>query len=156
MNRWMLRRRIDAEAVRLAIEDAERRSSGEIRVSVSTFFFGNVRRAAEAAFVRMGMDRTAQRNGILFFVVPSRRRFVVLGDEGIHAVAGQEFWDTVAAAISTRFKAGDFTGGLVHGIAAAGEQLAAHFPSQGALDRNELPDGVDFSTGVRPGGQRPA
>ena len=57
MNRWMLRRRVDAEAVRRAIEEAESRTSGEIRVSVSTFFFGNVRRTAEAAFVRLGMNR---------------------------------------------------------------------------------------------------
>ena len=144
MNRWMLKRRVDAEAVRRAIEEAESRTSGEIRVSVSTFFFGNVRRTAEAAFVRLGMNRTAERNGILFFVVPSRRAFVVLGDEGIHARVGQEFWDTVAAEISTRFKAGDFTGGLVQGITAAGAQLAAHFPYQGARDRNELPDEVEF------------
>lgn len=144
MNRWMLRRRVDAEAVRRAIEEAEARTSGEIRVSVSTFFFGNVRRTAEAAFVRLGMNRTAERNGILIFVVPSRRAFVVLGDEGIHAVVGQEFWETVAAAISKRFKAGDFTGGLVHGITEVGAQLAEHFPFQGARDRNELPDEVEF------------
>lgn len=144
MNRWMLRRRVDAEAVRRAIEEAEARTSGEIRVSVSTFFFGNVRRTAEAAFVRLGMNRTAERNGILIFVVPSRRAFVVLGDEGIHAVVGQEFWETVAAAISKRFKAGDFTGGLVHGITEVGAQLAAHFPYQGERDRNELPDEVEF------------
>ena len=144
MNRWMLRRRVDAVAVRRAIEEAESRTSGEIRVSVSTFFFGNVRRTAEAAFVRLGMNRTAERNGILFFVVPSRRAFVVLGDEGIHAVVGQEFWDTVAAEISARFKAGDYTGGLVHGITAAGTQLAVHFPYLGAQDRNELPDEVEF------------
>ena len=144
MNRWMLRRRIDADAVRRAIEAAESRTSGEIRVSVSTFFFGSVRRTAEAAFVRLGMNRTAERNGILIFVVPSRRAFVVLGDEGIHAVVGQEFWDTVAAAISARFKAGDFTGGLVHGVTEAGAQLAAHFPYQGERDRNELPDEVEF------------
>ena len=144
MNRWMLRRRVDAEAVRRAIEEAESRTSGEIRVSVSTFFFGNVRRTAEAAFVRLGMNRTAERNGILIFVVPSRRAFVVLGDEGIHAKVGQEFWETVAAAISRRFKAGDFTGGLVHGITEVGAQLAEHFPFQGARDRNELPDEVEF------------
>lgn len=144
MNRAKLKRLIDEEAVARAIRDAEARTSGEIRVSVSTFFWGNVRRTAEHAFVRMKMDRTAQRNGVLFFVVPSRRSFVVLGDEGIHAAVGQEFWDGVAAAMSARFRKGDFTGGLVHGIAEAGRQLEAHFPSQGARDVNELPDQVDF------------
>lgn len=144
MRRSKLKQLVDGEAVRKAIEDAEGRSSGEIRVSVSTFFWGSVRKTAERAFVRLGMDQTARRNSILFFVVPSRRTFVVLGDEGIHAKVGQAFWDAVTAAMSARFKEGDFTGGLVLGITEAGRRLAEHFPSQGALDRNELPDAVDF------------
>jgi len=144
MHRRALKRLVDAEAVKRAIEEAEGRTSGEIRVSVSTFFWGNVRRTAELAFARLGMGQTAQRNGVLFFVVPSRRTFVVLGDEGIHAKVGQGFWDSVAAAMSARFKDRDFTGGLVHGITEAGNQLADHFPSQGPRDQNELPDDVDF------------
>jgi len=144
MHRRALKRLVDAEAVKRAIEEAERRTSGEIRVSVSTFFWGSIRRTAERAFARLGMDRTAQRNSVLFFVVPSRRSFVVLGDEGIHAKVGQEFWDSVAAAMSSRFKDRDFTGGLVHGITEAGSRLADHFPSQGAGDQNELPDDMDF------------
>jgi uncharacterized membrane protein len=146
MLRARLRRLVDAEAVRQAIADAEARTSGEIRVSVSTFFFGNVRRTAERAFERMGMTATAQRNSVLIFVVPSRRAFVVLGDEGIHVKVGQEFWDAVAAAMSARFTAGDFTGGLVLGITEAGRQLAEHFPHQGERDRNELADDVDYGS----------
>jgi len=144
MHRRRFQRLIDAEAIRKAIEAAESETSGEIRVSVSTFFWGSVRRAAERAFVRLGMTATAERNGVLFFVVPSRRRFVVLGDEGIHARVGQEFWDRVAAEMSKRFRAGDFTGGIEAGIAEAGRRLAEHFPHQGERDVNELPDAVDF------------
>ena len=144
MLRRTLKKLVDEQAVKRAIEEAERQSSGEVRVSVSTYFWGDVRRTAESAFVRLGMDRTAKRNGILFFVVPSRRAFVVLGDEGIHAKVGQTFWDAIAAAMSTRFKKGDFTGGLVHGITEAGKRLAEHFPYEGELDRNELSDDVDF------------
>jgi len=144
MHRRRFRRLIDEEAIRHAIEAAERQTSGEIRVSVATFFWGSVRRAAERAFVRMGMTATADRNGVLFFVVPSRRRFVVLGDEGIHAKVGQEFWDKVAAAMSAKFRKKDFTGGLVDGIEEARRRLAEHFPYQGERDVNELPDEVDF------------
>jgi len=144
MHRRRFRQLVDADAVREAIEAAEKETSGEIRVSVSTFFWGSVRRNAERAFARLGMTATADRNGVLFFVVPSRRRFAILGDEGIHARVGQEFWDGVAAAVSERFRAGDFTGGLVAGIAEAGLRLAEHFPYQGERDVNELPDEVDF------------
>ena len=144
LTRRGLMRVVDAERVKAAIRAAETRTSGEIRVSVARFFWGRVRRAAERAFVRLGMTATEGRSGILFFIVPSRRTFVVLGDVGIHAKVGQEFWETVAGAVSARFKKGDFTGGLVGGIEAVGEQLAAHFPYDAETDVNELSDEIDF------------
>ncbi len=139
-----LLRSIDRERVKKAIQEAERLTSGEIRVSVAPFFWGNLRAAAERAFSRLGMTATRDRNGILLFIVPSRRRFVVLGDEGIHAKVGPEFWSDVAKAMSERFRAGDFTGGLVHGIETVGRELATHFPYDAATDVNELPDDIDF------------
>jgi len=140
--RWL--DRIDEPRVRKAIAEAERRTSGEIRVSVSRYFWGPVRPTAERAFRRLKMTETKDRNGILFFIVPSRRRFVVLGDEGIHAHAGQEFWTETAAALSGRFRQGEFTEGLVEGIRAAGECLAAHFPYDKTADVNELSDEIDY------------
>jgi len=145
INRHRLLLRLDVERVRQAIEDAERVTSGEIRVSIARFFWGRVRPAAERAFRRLGMMKTKDRNGILFFIVPSRGRFVVLGDEGIHAKVGQEFWDGIASAMSEDFRQGQFTDGLVRGIAKAAEGLTAHFPCQTAADVNELPDDIDFT-----------
>jgi uncharacterized membrane protein len=136
--------RLDIERVGKAIQDAERVTSGEIRVSIARFFWGRVRPAAERAFRRLDMTHTKDRNGILFFIVPSRRRFVVLGDEGIHAKVGQEFWDGIARAMSEDFRKGEFTDGLVRGIAKAAEGLAAHYPCRTATDVNELPDDIDF------------
>jgi uncharacterized membrane protein len=92
----------------------------------------------------MGMTQTRERNGILIFVVPSRKRFVVLGDSGIHAKVGQRFWESVAAHLSEHFKVGEFTEGLVQAIEEVGEQLAAHFPHDAATDTNELPNEIDF------------
>lgn len=144
MHKRRLIKILDLDKIRAAIKDAEKVTSGEVRVSISTYFWGRIRPVAERAFHRLKMDGTKDRNGILFFVVPSRRRFVVLGDEGIHARVGQEFWDDVAAIISAEFKKGLFQEGLLRGIALAGEKLAAHFPYDAATDRNELPDDVDF------------
>lgn len=144
MTRRKLLRIIDRAKVKEAIQRAEHRTSGEICVSVASLFWGSVEKAADKAFLRMGMANTKQRNGVLFFVVPARRKFVVLGDRGIHEKVGQEFWDRVAAAVSERFREGDFTGGLVRGIEEVGEQLATHFPYDAATDRDELPDEIDF------------
>ena len=143
--RRRLLKTIDTEKIKQAIQAAERQTSGEIRVSVAPFFWGDVRKVAERAFDRLGMTRTAQRNGVLFFVVPSRKRFVVLGDEGIHAHVGDAFWEQVAAAVSEEFRKGDFTGGLVKGIETVGRELAVRFPYDASSDRNELPDDVDFN-----------
>ncbi|MHB8877554.1 MAG: TPM domain-containing protein, partial [Myxococcaceae bacterium] len=129
---------------------AEAKSSGEVRVSVAPFFWGDVRRAAERAFERLGMTATRERNGVLFFVVPSRHRLVVLGDAGAHQKAGQAFWDEVAAKVTALFREGDFTGGLVLGIDLVGDELARHFPSGGPRDVNELPDRVDFGPSPPP------
>lgn len=144
MTRRKLLQLIDSARIKEAIQKAERQTSGEIRVSVSRLFWGNVEKAAEKAFVRLGMTRTRERNGVFFFVVPSRRKFVVLGDQGIHAKVGQEFWRQVADRVSERFRERDFTGGLVKGIEEVGEQLAAHYPYDRASDVDELTNEVDF------------
>jgi len=144
MTRKQLLKIVDREKIKTAIEAAEHRTSGEICVSVASLFWGSIEKAADKAFVRLGMMRTKARNGVLFFVVPSRRKFVVLGDQGIHERVGQEFWESVAAIISAKFREGDFTGGLVKGIEKVGEELATHFPYDPGTDRNELSDDVDF------------
>src|SRR4029077_14189923 len=110
MTRKKLLRVIDQKEVKAAIEKAEHQTSGEICVSVAPLFWGSIEKAADKAFVRMGMMHTKERNGVLFFVVPSRRKFVVLGDQGIHEKVGQEFWDRIAAVLSAKFREGDFTG----------------------------------------------
>jgi uncharacterized membrane protein len=136
---------IDTRRIKEAVEAAERQTSGEIRVSVSTFFWGNPRKVAEKAFARLGMAKTDKRNGVLFFIVPSRRRFVILGDDGIHSRVGQEFWDRLTAVMSEKFKIGEFTDGIVRGIEEAGKMLAAHFPYDARTDTNELSDAVDLT-----------
>jgi len=139
-----LLKKIDRKQIEQAIADAERQTSGEICVSVAPLFWGNLQRAAEKAFVRLGLTATKERNGVLLFIVPSRRRFAVIGDTGIHEKVGQEFWDRVTAAMAEKFRAGQFTEGLLHGINEAAEQLRTHFPYNRATDTNELPNKIDF------------
>ena len=140
-----LRKCVDAQRVVQAIREAEQATSGEIRVSVARFFWGDVQKVAGKAFRRMGMEATSERNGVLIFLVPGRKRFAVLGDVAIHAQVGQAFWEDVAACLSAHFRRGDFTEGLVEGIHLVGDRLASHFPRAGAEDQDELPERVDFS-----------
>jgi uncharacterized membrane protein len=145
MTRRQLLRNIDAARVKEAIARAERRTSGEIMVSVAPIFWGSIEKAAQKAFVRLGIVHTKEHNGVLIFVVPGRKKFMVLGDSGIHAKVGQEFWEAVAGQLSGHFRKGDFTGGLVSAVDVIGEKLERHFPYDAASDVNGLPDDVDFS-----------
>lgn len=146
MTRSQLMRSIDSGRVEDAIRKAELQSSGEIVVSVAPFFWGNVHKAARQTFTRLGVSQTAARNGVLFFIVPSRRLFVVLGDQGIHDKVGQEFWERVASHLTEHFHQQEFTEGLVHAIDEVGRQLATYFPHDRSADANELSDNIDFGS----------
>lgn len=126
-----------------AVRAAEARTSGEIRVFVTRQKLRgkDVRERAQVEFERLHVGSTELRNGVLFYVVPAERAFAVIGDEGIHAKCGQNFWDETAAAMEALFREGKFTEGVVAGVQRAGEVLARHYPRD-AGDRNELSDQV--------------
>lgn len=124
-----------------AIQQAELRTSGEIRVFVARRPTEDPVRAAQAEFHRLGMDSTQEHNGVLIYVAPRSQTFAIIGDQGIHEKCGQSFWGQVAEAMRSHFVAGRHTEGIVHGIHEAGSLLAQHFPRR-PDDRNELSDEV--------------
>jgi uncharacterized membrane protein len=136
--------RLDRAALEAAIRAAEQATTGEIRVAVLPRVRGGLEKAVEHAAERLGMTRTRTRNGVLILVDPARRTFLVWGDSAIHERVGDAFWKDVAAAIEERFRAGDFTGGIVRGIETAGRALRTHFPAGPGGNPNELPDDVGF------------
>lgn len=133
------RKDIDLTRVREAVEAAERTTSAEIVVSVAPFFVGRVWQAAQRAFTRLGVSRTRGRNGVLVFVVPSRRQVVLLADDRALAEVDPSVWSETATQIATAFAHGHGTTGLVDGIERLARSLRAPFPHQPA-DVNELPD----------------
>ncbi len=132
---------LDARAIETAIQEAERRTSGEIRMVVSKQAVDDPVAMARAEFVRQGMTKTKRRNAVLLFIAPVSQGFAIIGDEGVHAKCGDAFWTDVAAVMQENFRAGRHTAALLEGIARSGELLAAHFPHE-AGDVNELPDPV--------------
>ena len=125
-----------------AIEAAERVTSGEVRVHLNDRCSGDALRDAQKAFTKLGMHRTAERNGILFYLALESHKFAVLGDAGIHTKVGQAFWDGIRDAMIPELKAGRWVEALEYGVAEAGRALAQHFPHQGARDRDELSNEV--------------
>ncbi len=123
-----LHRFVDKARIRDAIAAAQRTTSAPIHVSIAPYFWGNVRRTAERAFRKHGLASTPDRNAVLFFVVPSRREFVIIGDVGAHEALGQRFWDSTAALIRESFMRDDATTGLILGIHTIARALSDHFP----------------------------
>jgi uncharacterized membrane protein len=133
--------RLDRDRIEEAIQKAESRTSGEICVVIHQKPIADPVPFAQAEFVRRGMERTGHRNAVLFLLAPRSRTFAVVGDEGVHRKCGDPFWREVADSMGRSFRAGDFTSGLVDGIARAGDLLAQHFPPD-PDHHNELPDAV--------------
>ena len=132
---------LDHGAIEGAIAQAESLTSGEIRVVVTHDPADDPLVAAQAAFERLGMTKTKNRNAILIFVAPASQTFAVIGDEAVHQKCGDDFWQQMASVMTGHFKQGAYTNGLRQGIELAGELLAQHFPRQ-STDGNELPNQV--------------
>ena len=133
---------LDNDRIVSAIAAAERQSSGEIRVHVTQRKVEDLETRARRRFELLGMTKTAERNGVLLYIAPSVRRFQILGDSGIHERCGLDFWKEVAAEMEVSFRRGEFTEGIVRGIAKVGDVLARYFPRSGA-DKDELPNLID-------------
>jgi uncharacterized membrane protein len=111
-----------------AIREAEQKTSGQIRVLISHKSVTDPVSVAQKEFVRLGMTKAPERNGVLIFVAPRTHKFAVIGDEGVHAKCGDEFWRELAKVMTDYFRKSEFAEGIIHGVRKAGELLAEHFP----------------------------
>jgi uncharacterized membrane protein len=126
-----------------AIREAELNTSGEIRVHIETEIKGDVLDRAAYLFEFLGMHKTAQRNGVLFYLAIKSRKFAILGDAGINSKVPPDFWDQIKESMGAAFAGGKFAEGLSQGILTAGEHLKKHFPFE-KNDINELSDEISF------------
>lgn len=127
-----------------AIKEAEKNTSGEVRVHIENNCKKEVLDRASEVFAALKMHKTALRNGVLFYLAVQDKKFAILGDAGINALVPEHFWDNIKLECIEEFKAGKFTEGLVNGILKAGVQLKVNFPYQ-KDDVNELPDDISFA-----------
>jgi len=85
------------------------------------------RRAVEQ-FLAQNMHTTVGRTGVLIFVSAAEHYAEVLADAAIHARVPQSVWQTIVDELTDHIGKGQAGDGFVRAIAAAGEQLARHFP----------------------------
>ncbi|HPR72065.1 MAG TPA: TPM domain-containing protein [Bacteroidales bacterium] len=129
--------------IRNAIISAEENTSGEVRVHIETDMAGDVLDRAAWIFRKIGMHKTNDRNGVLFYLALNKREFAVIGDAGINARVSEGFWDEIKELLAKNFSENKFTEGLIEGILMTGTKLKEYFPRQ-KDDINELPDDITF------------
>jgi uncharacterized membrane protein len=133
----------DRRRIQAAIAAAEDRTSGEIRVHLEPRTPGDPLSAARTVFDAIGMSKTRARTGVLIYISVSDRQVAILGDEGIHRVVPEGYWDDLLARLRERFREDRCAEGVVEAAEAIGEKLHRHFPVQ-PEDRNELPDEISM------------
>lgn len=132
---------LDEQRIVQVIGDAEKKTSGEIRVYISHKERHDALAFAKKRFQELGMTKTKDRNAVLIYIVPRTRQFAVLGDVGIHQKCGVEFWKEIVGAMSVRMKEGKFTDAIVYAVSDVGTVLRQHFPGS-RDDINELPNEI--------------
>ena len=133
---------LDDQRIAEAIAQAEKTTSGEIRVFVSEGVTEEPVAEAEKQFVRLGMTKTAQRNGVLIYFAPKSQKYAVIGDKGVHEKCGQKFWEHITEEMTPLLKAGKYTDAVVLAVKKIGAALAKEFPPV-AGDKDELPNRVE-------------
>jgi len=127
-----------------AIKEAEKDTSGEIRVHIE-------RRCPEedpvarAIFIfdAIGMFDTAQRNGVLVYVSLKSKKFAIIGDVGINSVVNPGFWDGAKNILAQCFSNGQIAEGITQAVLLTGKQLKEFFPHK-YDDVNEQPDEISY------------
>jgi uncharacterized membrane protein len=134
----------DQSRIVAAIQAAEKRSSGEIKVHIEARCpGGDAMKRALALVEKLGLEKTRERNGVIIYVAARDQKFALWGDQGIHEHVGSPFWSEAAGRMTESFKKGAFGDGIVGAVESIGERLAQRFPPR-PDDKNEISD--DIST----------
>ncbi|WP_432714085.1 TPM domain-containing protein [Pedobacter sp.] len=133
----------EQELISTTIAEAEKLTSGEIRIAIDKKCEGDALDMATSYFDKLGMDKTSEHNGVLIYLAYEDHKFAVIGDRGINKVVPPDFWETTQVAMKAHFAGGKLVEGLIAGISLVGEKLAIFFPPNGG-DINELPNDIIY------------
>jgi uncharacterized membrane protein len=134
--------RLEHDQIVRAIQDAESKSSGQIRVHLQRGKLdGDSLLAAQKKFHALKMHKTRDRNAVLIYVAPRAHKFAVVGDKAIHEKCGDALWQRVIDKMREHFRNERFSDALVDAVRDIGQVLAEHFPRKDG-GGHELPANV--------------
>jgi uncharacterized membrane protein len=124
-----------------AIREAERNTSGEIKVHLESSSKKDPLDRATEVFKTLEMNNTELRNGVLIYIAVKDRTMAIIGDQGIDKVVPEGFWNDSKDRILHGFSSGNFKQGLIDGVLVSGNALRKYFPYQEG-DINEISDDI--------------
>lgn len=140
----------DRESIRGAVKEAESKTAGEIVVLVVQrskphFSLTSAQKAfekrAEQEFMKLGIQQTSGRTGVLIMLSLAEKMVSVKADRDINDKVERGAWQKTIDLILEGINKGKQGEGICNAIHQAGGLLAKHFPRK-ADDTNELPDDV--------------
>lgn len=135
--------KLEIKKIVAAIQEAEKDTSGEIRVHIDNFCKGDAIERATEVFFKLKMNETALRNGVLIYLAVKDHKFAIIGDEGINNVVENDFWEDIKNDMTQSFRNNLFTDGIIYGVLRCGKKLKAYFPHQ-ENDIDELSNEISF------------
>lgn len=133
----------EQEKILQEIASAELRTSGEIRLHIENFCYGNQVARATKVFTNLGMHQTRERNGVLLYIAARSHKVAIVGDQGIHEKLGTQFWEHLVENLIQQFKARHKAEAVIACIKELGEQLSRYFPRRDD-DTDELSNEISF------------
>ena len=127
-----------------AIQSAEDHSTGEIRVHIDSNTESNLAKTAFEVFRELCMNKTTDRNAVLFYINFEQKYLTIIGDSGIHEKVNQSYWNHLHDYITAEFAKGNYYKALQSAILETGLELKKYFPVEGE-NSNQLPNEITFS-----------
>jgi len=134
-------------AIERAIADGERRHAGQIQFAIEASLpppallrGTSAREHALEWFARLRVWDTEHNSGVLIYLLLADHRIEIVADRGIHTKVGAAAWEAICGEMQRQFAQGRFEQGVVVGVRAISDLVAAHFPRGAGEQSNELPD----------------
>lgn len=127
-----------------AINKAEQKTSGEIRVHIEHHCKKDPLERAARVFHELGMDQTKMENGVLIYIASEDHKAAIYAGKGIHEKVDDDFWSDVLNLLIKHFKKDAYEEGIEKAVYKIGEKLQELFPYHQKGELDELSNEISF------------
>jgi uncharacterized membrane protein len=126
-----------------SIKEAEKGTRGEIRIHIEDKCKGHPLHRAHEVFMKLKMQETKERTGVIIYLAAKDRKFAIYGDKGIDEQVHDNFWETIKENAIAMFKKDLYFEGLSMSVVEVSKILRNYFPASGD-NPDELSNEISF------------